>query len=125
MDIASLSTKMCAAQRILISYTIPSENFFDLIDNDKLIAIDVCEMNSILDSGCFSVQEKDYIRELRRRTMNRKTAKLSRIKDKQECSELNEEIDALAEKKKVLSDEKEQLTMQIKYYKDKTTTEST
>ena len=111
------SSKMYAAQRILTNYNISSSNFFDLIDNDKLIAIDVNELNYILESGCFSLSEKDYIRELRRKTMNRKTAKLSRIKDKQEYQELNVEVEALLRTKRRLSQEREQLFKQIQFYK--------
>ena len=114
------SSKMCVAQRILTISNMSSNNFFDLIDNDRLIAIDVNELNYILESGCFSLPEKDYIRELRRKTMNRKTAKLSRIKDKQEYQELNVEVEILLNTKRRLSQEREQLFKQIQFYKQNT-----
>ena len=114
------SSKTFAAQRILTNSNLSSNNFFDLIDNDRLIAIDVNELNYILESGCFSLSEKDYIRELRRKTMNRKTAKLSRIRDKQEYQDLNVDVEALLRTKRRLSQEKEQLFIQIQFYKENT-----
>ena len=113
------SSKVYSAQRILTNLSVYSNNFFDLIDNDKLTAIDVNELNNILDSGCFSIPEKDYIRELRRKTMNRKTAKQSRIKDKYEYQELSGEIDALMDRKYSLAQEKEDLCKQISFYQEK------
>eukprot|EP00800_Vazella_pourtalesii_P014025 TRINITY_DN345_c0_g2_i1.p1 TRINITY_DN345_c0_g2~~TRINITY_DN345_c0_g2_i1.p1 ORF type:complete len:140 (+),score=18.61 TRINITY_DN345_c0_g2_i1:565-984(+) len=109
--------KIQVARRIIYNPEFMSSNFFDLIDNEKLISIDVNEMNDILDSGCFSISEKDYIRELRRKTMNRKTAKQSRIRDKHEYQELNGEIDALLDIKKKLLQEKEKLAQEINLYK--------
>ena len=100
----TMQFKIQVAHRIVYNPQLYSSNFFDLIDNEKLISIDVNEMNDILDSGCFSIPEKDYIRELRRKTMNRKTAKQSRIRDKNEYQELISEIDTLFDiKKKVIT----------------------
>ena len=113
---STLYQKIKAAKRIVTSKDISTYNFFDLIDNDKLIAIDVNEMNYILDSGCFSLSEKDYIRELRRKTMNRKTAKLSRIRDKQEYQELNVEVAALSRTKMELTQEREALMSEVNFY---------
>ena len=112
------SSKVYSAKRILTNVSVRSNNFFDLIDNDKLITIDVNELNYILDSGCFSISEKDYIRELRRKTMNRKTAKDSRIRDKHEYQELSGEIDVLVDRKCSLAQEKEDLCRQISFYQE-------
>ena len=113
---SGLYQKIKVAKRIIIEKDFMTSNFFDLIDNEKLIAIDVNEMNYILDSGCFSLAEKDYIRELRRKTMNRKTAKLSRVRDKQEYQDLNVEVEALQTTKNNLVQEKEALINEIKLY---------
>ena len=113
----TMHLKIQVARRIVYNPEFKSSNFFDLIDNEKLISIDVNEMNDILDSGCFSISEKDYIRELRRKTMNRKTAKQSRIRDKHEHQELSGEIDALLDIKKKLLQEKEELAQEINIYK--------
>ena len=114
---SNLYQKIKAAKRIIVNKDFMTSNFFDLIDNDRLIAIDVHELNYILESGCFSLPEKDYIRELRRKTMNRKTAKLSRIRDKQEYQELNVEVEILLRTKNDLMQEKEDLMNEINLYK--------
>ena len=113
----TMHLKIQVARRIVYNPEFMSSNFFDLIDNEKLISIDVNEMNDILDSGCFSISEKDYIRELRRKTMNRKTAKQSRIRDKHQYQELSGEIDALLDIKKKLLQEQEELAKEINIYK--------
>ena len=113
----AMHLKIQVARRIVYNPEFMSSNFFDLIDNEKLISIDVSEMNDILDSGCFSISEKDYIRELRRKTMNRKTAKQSRIRDKHEYQELSGDLDALLDIKKKLQQEKEELAQEINLYK--------
>ena len=111
-----MHSKIRAAHKIIIRSNVHTTNFFDLIDNNKLISIDVNAMNHILDSGCFTMSEKDYIRELRRKTMNRKTAKMSRIKDKKEYRDLSEDVDVLLTEKRALSREKEDLIKEINFY---------
>ena len=88
-------------------------NFFDLIDIDKLIKIKATTLNRVLENECFAVGERNFIRQERRRRINRLSAKESRQRMKGELSGLEKVVKDLMAIRQTLRAEKHILQKEI------------
>ena len=79
--------KLNIAKDILIkNYIIIAEKkeFLLLIDKNKVYSVTINEFNQIINRDCFSDVERAYIREQRKKAVNRKAARVSRMRRKNE-----------------------------------------
>ena len=87
--------------------------FFDLVDIEKLINIKATTLNKMIENDCFPVEERMYIRQERRRYINRISAKESRVRMKTEMNELEDGLDGLMKVRQSLRAEKHLLQKEI------------
>lgn len=89
-----------------------------MIDINKVLNITAIDLNNIIDDVTFSDQERAYIRELRRKAMNKKAAEECRKRKKNEEHNLVEEFSSLNEQKRALLGQKQKLANEIADFKD-------
>ena len=87
--------------------------FLELVDINKVLELSVTDLNAIIDNATFSDEERAYIRELRRKAMNKKAAEECRRRKKSEEQHLTEEFDLLKNTRKRLVSEKERILQEI------------
>ena len=87
--------------------------FFDLVDIEKLIKTKATTLNKMIENDCFPVEERNYIRQERRRYINRISAKESRIRMKTEMNELGDDLGDLMKIRQSLRAEKHLLQKEI------------
>ena len=87
--------------------------FLELVDINKVLDLSVTDLNAIIDNATFSDEERAYIRELRRKAMNKKAAEECRRRKKSEEQHLSEEFDLLMNTRKGLFSEKERIQQDI------------
>ena len=91
--------------------------FLEMVDVDKLVYTKAAELNPILDTKLFSEHEKNWIRESRRKAINRKTAAESRDRKKEEFLGLKFGLSDLKEEKLTLERIKIGYLKDINFYK--------
>ena len=92
-------------------------DFLDLIDVNKLVYTKASELNPILDTKLFTEHEKNWIRESRRKAINRKTAAESRDRKKAEFLELKFGLTDLKDEKLALEQMQIAFLREINFYK--------
>ena len=92
------------------------EPFLKLISVKKLVSMKATHLGRAIDKNCFTMKEKEFIREARRKFINRLSAKKSRILMNNELSDLEEEVNSLLEVRQSLRAEKHQLLSEIHLY---------
>ncbi|KAI6654972.1 hypothetical protein LOD99_2850 [Oopsacas minuta] len=89
------------------------DNFLDIVDIDKLVYTKASKLTPLLDTNVFSEIEKNWIKENRRKAINRKTAGESRDRKKREQSKLVNDLKYLERYRDVLSQQKEEFIEEI------------
>ena len=92
------------------------EPFLKLISVRKLVSMKATHLGRVIDKNCFTLKEKEFIREARRKFINRLSAKKSRILMNNELSDLEEDVNSLLEIRQSLRAEKHQLLSEIHLY---------
>eukprot|EP00800_Vazella_pourtalesii_P013588 TRINITY_DN327_c0_g1_i2.p1 TRINITY_DN327_c0_g1~~TRINITY_DN327_c0_g1_i2.p1 ORF type:complete len:244 (+),score=59.90 TRINITY_DN327_c0_g1_i2:312-1043(+) len=98
--------------------SLTNKTFLEMIDINKVLNITAIDLNNIIDDVTFSDQERAYIRELRRKAMNKKAAEECRKRKKNEEHNLVEEFSSLNEQKRALLGQKQKLANEIADFKD-------
>ena len=93
--------------------------FLELIDVEKLVFTKAAKLTPLLDTDLFSELEKNWIKENRRRAINRKTAAESRDRRKSEHKKLSSDISSLLRHKDMLIQQKINFQTEIDYYKNR------
>ena len=88
-------------------------SFLELVDVDKLVFTKASRLTPLLDTDIFTEMEKNWIRENRRRAINRKTAEESRGRKKLEQRKLVKDIDYLTVYRDQLSNERTEMLEEI------------
>ena len=96
-----------------------SYGFLNLIDVDKLVFTKAAKLTPLLDTNIFSDLEKNWIKENRRRAINRKTAAESRERRKRDYRKLTSDLTSLVEHKESLTQQKIRFKKEIDFYKNK------
>ena len=96
---------------------VSSSGFLELIDVDKLVYTKAAKLTPLLDTDIFSDLEKNWIKENRRRAINRKTAAESRDRRKTEDKKLTSELRNLLRCKQQLIQLKQEFQDEINLYK--------
>lgn len=99
------------------SATPSHHTFLALIDTARVMDLSVSDLNNIIEDSAFSEEERAYIRELRRKAMNKKAAEECRRRKKSEEQHLSEEYDSLMATRQTLLSEKDNLSAEINFYK--------
>lgn len=94
------------------------KTFLEMVDINKVLNLSVTDLNVIIDNVTFSDQERAYIRELRRKAMNKKAAEECRRRKKSEEQHLTEEFDSLKDIRRRLFSEKERIRLEIMSMKE-------
>ena len=84
-----------------------------MVDINKVLDISAIDLNNIIDDVTYSDQERAYIRELRRKAMNKKAAEECRKRKKNEEQSLEDEFSTLNEHKHNLLGQKHNLVNEI------------
>ncbi|KAI6653565.1 hypothetical protein LOD99_3460 [Oopsacas minuta] len=92
------------------------EPFLKLVSVRKLVNMKATHLGRVIDKKCFSMREKEFIREARRKFINRLSAKKSRILMNNELDGLEIEVNNLLEFRQSLIAEKHQLLSEIHLY---------
>ena len=92
------------------------EPFLKLISVRKLVSMKATHLGRVIDKNCFTMREKEFIREARRKFINRLSAKKSRILMNNELTDLEEDVNSLLEIRQSLRAEKHQLLSEIHLY---------
>ena len=93
-------------------------NFISLVEkNNVAFNVSVKELNRILLSGYFTMDEQQVIKKMRYQGRNNQAAKVMRDKYKQKDKFDSNDMEKLQKEKIDLIAEKEQLQAEIKYYK--------
>lgn len=117
---------MCSI-KIQVAYPILVENCFELsqysdcmalLDRNKVKDISLPQFNQIIYNECFNESERAYIREERRKCVNRRAAGVSRQRRKEEETNLTSDIMRLQSEKNSLTQEKRELHSEIESLKD-------
>lgn len=99
-------------------------NFISLVEkNNVAFNVSVKELNRILLSGYFTMDEQQVIKKMRYQGRNNQAAKVMREKYKQKEHFDSSDMDKLQKEKLDLIAEKEQLEAEIKYYQKMTAKE--
>ena len=93
--------------------------FLDHIDLIKLVEIKKNEFSKIINCNVLTEEEVDFIKEARRKMINRKSAGIARERQKCEFRNLECSVDSLKETKRSLVKEKRQLQKEIEYYRNR------
>ncbi|KAI6657259.1 hypothetical protein LOD99_6 [Oopsacas minuta] len=101
----------------LISNENSLKTFLAMIDINKVLDLSVTDLNVIIDNATFSDEERAYIRELRRKAMNKKAAEECRRRKKSEEQHLSEEFENLRNIRRRLFSEKERISIDISTFK--------
>ena len=121
LRITSIATPhKCRACKLIMKSTETSKfdkPFLDQIDLIKLVEITKLELSKLLNSRVLSEEEVDFIKEARRKMINRKSAGRSRERQKSEYSNLEHSLQELIDTKTSLENEKISLLEEIKQYK--------
>ena len=116
------SIKIQVAYPILVDNCIQFAQFSDcmsLIDGNKVKDISLGQFNQIIYNECFNESERAFIREERRKCVNRRAAGVSRLRRKEEQVNLTSDIRMLEMEKNSLTQEMKTLESEIKSYKSK------
>lgn len=92
------------------------EPFLTLISVRKLVSMKATQLGRVIDKPCFTMREKEFIREARRKFINRLSAKKSRILMNTEIDSLENDVNSLLEIRQSLRAEKHQLLSEIHLY---------
>ena len=88
-------------------------SFLDLVDVNKLVFTKATKLTPLLDTNIFTEIEKNWIRENRRRAINRKTADESRRRKKCEQKKLIRDLSCLTNYRDQLSRERIEVLEEI------------
>lgn len=120
----SLQKKLIVSRRVLkenyLSLLRIGAEFIDLIDKEKIsFQVTLTELNHVLETGGFSKGEQAYIRRMRHQGRNNVAAK--RLREKKRIVELSEEesIRILQKEKQRLKSEKQKLSSEIEFYRQR------
>ena len=95
-----------------------AENFISLVDKNQVaFNVSVKELNRILLSGYFTMDEQQAIKRMRYQGRNNQAAKVMREKYKQKDRSVSYDLKNLEKEKLELITEKERLLAEIKHYK--------
>ena len=95
-----------------------AENFISLVDKNQVaFNVSVKELNKILLSGYFTMDEQQAIKRMRYQGRNNQAAKVMREKYKQKDRSVSYDLKNLEKEKLELITEKEKLLAEIKHYK--------
>ena len=92
------------------------EPFLTIISVRKLVSMKATHLGRVIDKPCFTMREKEFIREARRKFINRLSAKKSRILMITELDSLENNVHSLLEIRQSLRAEKHQLLSEIHLY---------
>ena len=112
--------KLNIAREILVENYLAlaeSKEFLLLIDKDNVYSVTINEFNKIINRDCFSDTERAYIREQRKKAVNRQAAKVSRRRRKEEEQSLDFSVKRLQTIKYELMMAKKRLEGEVAYYK--------
>ncbi|KAI6659202.1 Zinc finger FYVE domain-containing protein 26 [Oopsacas minuta] len=121
----NIFVKMCSI-KIQVAYPILVDNclelsqtyeFLTLIDRNRVKDVTITQFDKIIYSHCFNDNERAYIREERRKCVNRRAAGVSRRRRKTEDSTLTSDLGKLESEKSSLSEERMRLISEIESYK--------
>lgn len=90
-----------------------NKTFLEMVDINKVLDLSVTDLNAIIDNNTFSDEERAYIRELRRKAMNKKAAEECRRRKKSEEQHLSDEFESLKSKRRLLMSDKGRLQQEI------------
>ena len=94
-------------------------NFLALVDKEKVaFEVGVKELNNILISGFFTVEEVKIIKKLRYQVKNNFAARRMRDNHRKVEDEIISEIELLMREKECLRNEKKTLTIEISFYQN-------
>ena len=116
------SIKIQVAYPILVDNCIQFAQLSDcmsLIDGNKVKDISLGQFNQIIYNECFNESERAFIREERRKCVNRRAAGVSRLRRKEEQVNLTSDVRMLEMEKNSLIQEMKTLESEIKSYKSK------
>lgn len=65
-----------------------TKGFLELIDKDRVYSVTINEFNKIINRECFTDIERAYIREQRKKAVNRKAARVSRKRRREDDNKL-------------------------------------
>ena len=94
-----------------------SKEFLLLIDKNKVYSVTINEFNKIINRDCFTDVERAYIREQRKKAVNRKAARVSRGRRKTEEKSLQFSVKRLESIKSNFLIEKMNLEKEIIFYR--------
>ena len=121
LRITSIATpQKCRACKLIMKSTETSKfdkPFLDQIDLIKLVEITKLELSKLLTSRVLTEEEVDFIKEARRKMINRMSAGRSRERQKSEYSNLEQTLQGLIDTKTSLEKEKLSLLREIDLYK--------
>ena len=93
--------------------SLTNKTFLEMVDINKVLDISAIDLNNIIDDATYSDQERAYIRELRRKAMNKKAAEECRKRKKNEEQNLEDEFSTLNDQKRNLLGQKHNLVNEI------------
>ncbi|KAI6659201.1 hypothetical protein LOD99_14875 [Oopsacas minuta] len=112
--------KLNISKAILVeNYHIRAEktSFLNLIHKDRVYSVTINEFNKIINRECFTDIERAYIREQRKKAVNRKAARVSRKRRRDEDQSLEKTLRNLQSIKYGLLERKDILENEIHFYK--------
>ena len=92
------------------------EPFLKLVSVRKLVGMKATHLSRLIGQNCFTMREREFIREARRKFINRLSAKKSRVLLNNELIGLEERVNELLEIRQALRVEKHQLLSEIHLY---------
>ena len=112
--------KLNISKEILVqNFAILAETreFLQLVDKDRVYSISINEFNKIVNRECFTEIERAYIREQRKKAVNRKAARVSRKRRREEDVKLEIAVRKLHVLRYNLLREATELRNEILFYK--------
>ncbi|KAI6656932.1 hypothetical protein LOD99_16234 [Oopsacas minuta] len=97
--------------------SLTNKTFLEMVDINKVLNISAIDLNNIIDDVTYTDQERAYIRELRRKAMNKKAAEECRKRKKNEEHNLEEEFLTLNNQRRALMGQKQNLANEIADFK--------
>ena len=93
-----------------------TREFLQLVDKDRVYSITINEFNKIINRECFTEIERAYIREQRKKAVNRKAARVSRKRRREDDVKLDMTVRKLHVTKYNLLREANELRNEILFY---------
>ena len=105
-------------ESLSIENALSPKTFLEMVNINKVLNLSVTDLNAVIDNATFSDEERAYIRELRRKAMNKKAAEECRRRKKNEEQHLTEEFNSLRDIRRRLFSEKERIRLEITSMKE-------